>query len=96
MKYLIIVILLFVVVSVKGQPLPQLKDSARKYYFHMLEMMNSHDPNWTKAGFDTAINKYDYYREAVLSKIKPADQQAFFNWLVSEARAQGSLKHHTN
>lgn len=92
MKYLLIALLLFVGVSASSQTLPQLKDSAKVYYFQTLEMMNVRRPGWTREAFDSVNNKYDYYREAVLGKIKKEDQQAFFNWLVSEARATGKLK----
>ena len=71
--------------------LPELKEAAKTSYFKVMDMINQKIP-FTKEGFDTALNEYDYWRKVVDLKLSAKkDRDEFHNWIVAEARAAGKL-----
>jgi hypothetical protein len=74
-------------------PIEVLKDAARDSYFKVMDIMNDSLP-FRKETFDTALNRYDYWRKVVDLKLTDKkDRDEFHNWIVAEARAAGKLKY---
>jgi hypothetical protein len=73
--------------------MPELKEAAKTCYFKVMDMINQRIP-FTKEGFDTALNQYEYWQKVVDLKLTTKkDRDEFHNWIVAEARKEGKLNH---
>jgi hypothetical protein len=70
----------------------ELKEAAKTSYFNVLDMMNDKTTPFDKEKFEKVLNQYNYWRTVVGLKLSnKKDKDAFYNWIVAEARAAGKL-----
>jgi hypothetical protein len=79
-------------VQVWNWSIGELKEAAKQSYFNLCDVINDKTSPFDKEKLDKALDQYDYWRKVVGLKLSnKKDRDAFYGWIVAQARIAGKL-----